>query len=291
MYARANQNVIKSLHTFPPPCGEGLRVGVVPCLPFDFGAVLTDHQTPTPNFPIAGREKLSVHPISISAKFRHFLSDTSGAAFVEMTVGISAFFLILFGIVEFSYVYYQYNAASKAMQWAARVAAVSSPVAFDLSSYTGLSNSVLPGDPMPSFDVTCQASDAVGSNVTCTGTSGLTTPSAVNFQALLFGRYPSNKTACENPIVVGATEAPGTHMGVCNYFSNVKGNNLVVRYQYTGMGYAGRPGGPVPSVTVSLRNMQYQYFFLGGFIGGSTLNMPSFATTVTGEDLNSAAPS
>ena len=266
-------------------------MGVVPCLPIDLGSILTDHQTPAPTFTTRGREKFSFQPKSISSKFRHFLSDTSGAAFAEMSVGISAFFLILFGIVEFGYIYYQYNAASKAMQWAARVAAVSSPVASDLSTYTGLSATVLPGDPMPSYDVTCQASDAVGSNVTCTGTTGLTTPSAVSFQALLFGRYPANKTACEDPIVVGATEAPGTHMGVCNYFSNVKGNNLVVRYQYTGMGYAGRPGGPVPSVTVSLRNMQYQYFFLGGFIGVSTLNMPSFATTVTGEDLNSLAPS
>ncbi|MDE2383163.1 MAG: pilus assembly protein [Alphaproteobacteria bacterium] len=225
----------------------------------------------------------------MSAKLRQFLSDTSGAAFVEMSLGISLLLLVVLGIIEFSYVFYQYNAADKAMQWAARVAAVSNPVASDLANYTGLDSTHLPGDALPAnaYDVTCQASDALGNSVSCTGT--FTTADATAFKALIYGRLPGGgATTCNTSTAAQTGEYPGARIGICNYLRGIQASNIVVRYQYTGLGYAGRPGGAVPSVTVSLRNMQYQYIFLGGFIGASTFNMPSFATTVTGEDLNSA---
>ena len=43
--------------------------------------------------------------------------------------------------------------------------------------------------------------------------------------------------------------------------------NVSVSYAYTGLGFAGRPGGPVPTITVELQNLNFQFFFLGGLMG------------------------
>ena len=60
-------------------------------------------------------------------------SDTEGAAFLEFTMFVGAFFTILFGIIDFTFAFYQWNAATKAVQQGARLAAVSNPVASDLT--------------------------------------------------------------------------------------------------------------------------------------------------------------
>jgi hypothetical protein len=82
--------------------------------------------------------------------------------------------------------------------------------------------------------------------------------------------------------------------GMCNYFSSIAPQNVIIRYQYTGLGYAGRPGGPghtggpVPTITVSVTGISYSFTFLNGLMGFSTATVPGLATTVTGEDLNAA---
>jgi hypothetical protein len=74
--------------------------------------------------------------------------------------------------------------------------------------------------------------------------------------------------------------------------------NVVVEYRDNmaggRLGYAGRSHGPVPLVSVSLQNMQYQFIILGvihGLLGANNANvvlsMPPFTATMTGEDLKS----
>ena len=90
----------------------------------------------------------------VSGSHKNIWRDESGAALLEFTAAAFTFFIILFGVVEFANVYYQWNAATKAVQLGARLAAVSDPVSDDLTEadMSGLSSSVLPGDPMPDFD-------------------------------------------------------------------------------------------------------------------------------------------
>ena len=208
----------------------------------------------------------------MSAERRNIWRDESGAAMLEFTAAAFTFFIVLFGVVEFANVFYQWNAATKAVQLGARLAAVSNPVANDLSTLTGLSNSVLPGDPMPAFDRVCTSTNASGTAGTCTNG----TYSAAAMQTIVFGR---GKTAC-------ATPTSNRDVGMCNLFTRVAPQNVIVRYQYTKLGYAGRPGGPVPTITVSLRNLTYDFVMIGGLAGLGPISLPSFATTVTGEDLN-----
>lgn len=223
----------------------------------------------------------------MSAKFKQFLADENAATMVEHAATMLTFFLILFGVIEFSFLYFQWNAATKAMQFGARQAAVSEPIPTAFRAMSGVGGAVFAGDPMPAFDITCQGTNTSGSSVTCTGTIATATPSAL--QALVFGRdhvSGAARSACD--FTPKTTAAMRRSIGMCNFlFGNrLQANNIEVKYQYTGLGYAGRPGGPVPTITVSLRNMTYQFVFLNGLMGLAPLNMPSFATTVTGEDLN-----
>lgn len=204
--------------------------------------------------------------------------NEAGAVLVEVAASILVFLTLLFGVIEFSYVFFQWNSATKATEWGARLAAVSSPVASNLSTLTGLeSGTLLPGASMPSFDCICD-----GSTKTCTGTvpTGATacTYDETAMKTILLGRG-NNGTNC----------VAGVNGGMCRFYSSIKQSNVVVRYQYTGMGYAGRKAGPIPTITVSLKGIRYNFMFLSGLAFLTGLDFPVSATsTVTGEDLRAS---
>jgi Flp pilus assembly protein TadG len=208
---------------------------------------------------------------------RRFVSrlrrDEAGAVLVEATVALSIIFVFVLGSIDFLTALYEWNAASKAIAMGARIAAVSSPVASDLSSITGLEGGATPGDPMPDFGT-----------YTCTGDGNCSVGAfnAAAFNTIFYGR---GSGACND--AVGAY-----YNGMCDQLGPpvLKPENVVISYAYSGLGYAGRPGGPVPTITVSLQNMTFQLFFLGGLLGLNNIPMPSMATSITGEDLSSNAP-
>lgn len=202
-------------------------------------------------------------------------SEESGVVIIEAAATIFVFLLLLFGVIEFSYVYYQWNSATMATERGARIAAVSDPVASNLKTLTGLEITTnLPGDTMPSFDCTCN-----GATQTCTGTvpSGATacTYDAAAMRTILLGRG-NNGSAC----------VTGRNRGMCYYLPRLTAANIMVRYQYTGMGYAGREAGPVPTITVWLQNVRYSYIFLSALARLTSVTFPVRATsTVSGEDM------
>jgi hypothetical protein len=78
--------------------------------------------------------------------------------------------------------------------------------------------------------------------------------------------------------------------GMCDIFSRITPANVVVVYTQTGLGFAGRPGGPVPTVTLSLQHLPFQFFFLSSLMGFNNLQIPALTTSIVGEDLSSTAP-
>lgn len=206
---------------------------------------------------------------------------------IEFTAAVLTFFTLLFGVIEFSHAYYQWNAATKAMQHGARLAAVSDPVLAELRSIDGLSQA-LPGQPYAgSYDVTCGwPSNGTQGRCTCVGGEcpgrlSLTYNERAMWD-IVYGRGRS--TPCAPP-------SNARELGMCHIFPRIEERNVVVRYTYTGLGYAGRPGGPVPTVTVSLQNLEFPFILLGAFLPTNSIPMPDFATTVTGEDLYRAGSS
>jgi hypothetical protein len=208
-----------------------------------------------------------------------FFRNQQGSTMVEFTL-VALFFLVLtFGVIEFSFALWQWNSATKAVQLGARLAAVSDPLWQDLPSIT---DSGTPGDPWTTnYDVTCQASGGGGS---CTGTSpGGFTYDAGAMTRLVYGRNAGSPPTCGT---VGADGFPG----MCDIFSRIAPANVSVEYAFTGLGFSGRPGGPVPTVTVRIRDLTFDFITLNTLLGFGPIAMPEFKVTMTGEDLNAAQP-
>ena len=61
-------------------------------------------------------------------------ADIAGNVLVEVTVMMTLIFIFVLGGIDFLFAFYQYNAAAKAVERGARVAAVWAPVATGLNS-------------------------------------------------------------------------------------------------------------------------------------------------------------
>lgn len=207
----------------------------------------------------------------VNRRARAFLAENEGATMVEMTLVIVLLFLVTLGFVDFGYALYQWNQASKAVQVGARLAAVSNPVASNLTAVVdGLNTGVTPGDPSAGYSVRCN-----GATSSCTGGG---TFSAANMNRIVFGA----DGVCGPPFGAGAR-------GMCDVFQrnpSLGPANVVVEYTYSGLGYAARPGGPVPTIRVQLQDLTFNFFFLAGLLGLGQMEIPPMTGTITGEDLS-----
>ena len=217
----------------------------------------------------------------MSAKF--FLRDQHGAVMVEVTIMLSITLILVFGAIDFLLLFYQWNAAAKAVQIGARLAAVSDPVASGLNriSQAVVGASVAPGAAMPNFVVTCDGRTAT---CTCNGVNacrGIKGYDGAAMNTIVFGRGSSSCSDAKS----------GDGVGMCDIFSRITPTNVKIVYAQTGLGYAGRPGGPTPTITVSLQHLPFQFFFLRGLMGFHDLQIPASTVSLTAEDLSSRAPS
>ena len=217
----------------------------------------------------------------MSAKF--FLRDQHGAVMVEVTIMLSITLILVFGAIDFLLLFYQWNAAAKAVQIGARLAAVSDPVASGLNriSQAVVGASVAPGAAMPNFVVTCDGRTAT---CTCSGVNacrGVKGYDRAAMNTIVFGRGSSSCSDAKS----------GDGVGMCDIFSRITPTNVKIVYAQTGLGYAGRPGGPTPTITVSLQHLPFQFFFLRGLMGFHDLQIPPSTVSLTAEDLSSHAPS
>jgi TadE-like protein len=224
---------------------------------------------------------------------RNLLNDENGSVLVEATVMMVILFTFVLGSIDFLFAFYQWNAAAKAVQLGARIAAVSDPVAQGLNNLSAnvVSDTVLPGSQMPAFTVTCSGSATTCSCTgTCTGLGASPTLNQTALKTIVYGR--GNSGTCNN-------NPNGIYFaGMCNMFPGLAPAGVKIVYSQPdpalvkGMGFAGRPDGPVPTVEVSLQNVNFRYYFLNGLMGfGPKLVPPSSAapTTTTGEVLSSCA--
>jgi Flp pilus assembly protein TadG len=199
--------------------------------------------------------------------------EEDGATMVEMTIAIVLLLTLTLGFVDFGYAFYQWNAASKAVQVGARLASISDPVAPEV---TTAGPSSAPGDPVP----------ANAYSFTCTGGGSCSggTYTAANFNRIFCGDATANGDG--TCAAVSGTQRPGMY----HFFPRLRPTNVVISYAATGLGYQTRPGGAVPTITVSLQTLPFHFFFLSGLLGFTDINMPSMLSTVTGEDMENGPP-
>ncbi|MEO5321780.1 pilus assembly protein [Mesorhizobium sp. CC13] len=206
-----------------------------------------------------------------------FATSEKGAAMVEAAIAMTLLFLLTLGFVDFGNAFYQWNAADKAVQYGARLASISDPVATGLAA---AAPTTTPGAPVVA---------GAYAPFVCSYTAGVGSCSSGGFSATSFSRIFRGDTSFSDsddcPIRTGSQRP-----GMCHFFPFLTRANVVVTYSATGLGYQTRQGGPVPTITVRLRNVNFQFFFLSGLLGFGNIAMPSMLSTVTGEDMKSTAP-
>lgn len=209
-----------------------------------------------------------------------FVRRERGASMVEFSIVAVVLMLLVGGAIDFSFAFFQWNAATKAVQQGIRIASVSKPVAAGFERWTY--PSLVPGASLPNFTITCQATSPSAGTCNCSGT--------------LDGACPVYDVAAMNRIVNGRDNVcgqpePTSLPGMCDVFWRIQPQNVIVTYsQGTSLGFAGRPGGPVPTITVELTGLQFDFIFLRGFIGRNFATMPAMRSSATGEDLRSCWP-
>ncbi len=188
--------------------------------------------------------------------------DERGLTSVEFVIVATVFFMLCFGIIDFSRAMWEWNAAAKATHWGVRYAIVNDMVAIRMRDWDGVANgfsagdSVLVGPPVPA-------------TITCRSTTGcnLLTDTTTDFDDIAFG------------LIVTRMQA---------IYDRIEPENVIVEYTHVGLGFAGNPLGPDlhPAVTVRLTGMQFN-FVVPGLAGIFPINVPDSAATMTGEDLTS----
>jgi hypothetical protein len=207
--------------------------------------------------------------------------DQAGAVFAEFAIMLPVIVLVICGSIDFIYAFYQWNAAVKAVEVGARIAAVSDPVAPGLKqvSNQAVLNGATPGTIMPAFTITCRK-ESCGCVGACAGLVENTFDERA-METIVFGR---GKRACGQPT------ASYYMTGMCDIWSAITPDKVVIVYKQTGLGYAGRPGGPLPTIQVSLEDMEFRFFFLNSILGVH-IAMPTITTSITAEDLCSGVGS
>ena len=94
---------------------------------------------------------------------------------------------------------------------------------------------------------------------------------------IVFGRGSSSQ-----PIAKSADT-----VGMCDIFPRITPANMVIVSAQTGLGYADRPGGPMPTISVS--NLPFQFFFLRGLMCFRDLQIPASTISTSTQDLASHA--
>ncbi len=197
---------------------------------------------------------------------RRFVDDRSGASSAEFALVLPLLLLLLFGIIDVGRWLWTYNHAEKATQMGARMAVVTDYVEPGIgSSYLGVGG-LTQGDVIPA---------AQFGKIRCTssGCTCVTTP-------------------CP-PLGTADTSAFGRIVTRMQYFlPEITASNVVIEYSSSGLGYAGDPNGAdlSPLVTVRLGGdgaTPVQFRPITAFLL-ATLNMPTFTSTLSAEDLKNA---
>ncbi|WP_018235782.1 TadE/TadG family type IV pilus assembly protein [Ensifer sp. BR816] len=203
----------------------------------------------------------------ISRFLRPFRQDESGVALTEALITFPIVMLMFATFIEFGYAMSQWNQTVKALQYGARLAAVSDPLTSDFDD-------VFPTEA----DDPLNNGDATPNDATITSTCG---PDLDNCSDEL------------SRIVLGSDGACGTagdpRPGICDINWRIQPENLVVTYQRSGLGYWGRPEGPVLTMRLEVRDVTLEMLFLGPLLGLDEIAVPAHPVTITTEDLQTCS--
>jgi hypothetical protein len=194
---------------------------------------------------------------------RGFRRSEDGATLVEGLIVFPIILLTFATFIEFGVAMVQWNQTVKAMQYGARVLAVSDPLVDMTPFESGPDYPTIEGGPVPTDEVAVSC----GAGAEACNVAGL--------NRLVYG----GDAICD--------PSAGNRLGMCDLNGLIRPENIRVTYYRSGLGYVGRPGGPVLSITVETRNLNFDFFFLGALLGLENITIPAHPVTITSEDLSS----
>ena len=196
---------------------------------------------------------------------RALFACRSGSTAAEFTIVLPLLLVLLFGIIDAGRYMWTINRAQKAVQVGARYAVVTDTVPGGLQTYTFVSATNPPGSPVPV--------SAFGS-INCVAPGG--TPAC---------------SCATNPCstaMVGTTNAPAFQAIAAQmrrFYPELADQNVTVRYEGVGLGFAGNPHGSdvSPLVTVAMNGATFRPMTLLVF-GAPQFALQPFRSSVTLED-------
>ncbi|MEY9324324.1 TadE/TadG family type IV pilus assembly protein [Sinorhizobium fredii] len=204
--------------------------------------------------------------------FKPFRQDESGVALTEALITFPIVLLMFAAFIEFGYAMSQWNLTVKALQMGARLAAVSDPLINDFDEFFPTEAD----DPLDNGDAT--PNDATIS-FTCGPFRENCNDAALN--RIVYGS--TSETSCK------PRGTPGIRFALCHVNPRIEADNIAVTYQRSGLGYWGRPEGPVLTMRMEVRNMQTPTLLLGGLLGIDKITLPAHPVTITTEDLQTCS--
>ena len=192
---------------------------------------------------------------------RRLAGDIKGTTTIELALVGLTVIVFTFVIMETSLAFSQWLAAEKATDLGVRIAVVSDPIATELTVFDGKQATNRFGDAMPAFP---------GSPVICDG-ANLSCGGGYTFDVVAFDRLVA-------------------HMNRAFGGAVLERQNVVIQYEHIGLGFVGRPGGPVPAVTIRLQRLTYRFIVIDRILGLGAIALPPFPATLVGEDLNHSSP-
>lgn len=199
--------------------------------------------------------------------FKAFWQDTRGVSLTEGLVTFPIIMLVFAAFVEFGYAMSQWNQTVKALQYGARLAAVSDPLTTNFDA-------VFPIEAADPLNNGKAAPNDAAISSTC-------------------GPALANCTEALNRIVLGGdglcSVAGDPHPGICDLNWRIQPQNLMVTYQRSGLGYWGRPDGPVLTMRLEVRDITFDLPILGALLGIDDILIPAHPVTITTEDLKTCS--
>ena len=195
-----------------------------------------------------------------------FWRDDRGVSLTEGLITIPIVLLVFAAFVEFGYAMSQWNQTVKALQYGARLAAVSDPLTSDFDD-------VFPADA----DDPLNNGDATPNDSTISSVCG---PGLANCSAELSRIVQGSDGTCA---------AGDSRPGICDLNWRITPDKLVVTYQRSGLGYWGRPDGPVLTMRLEVRDITFDLPVLGALLGLNDVIIPAHPVTITTEDLKTCS--
>lgn len=206
----------------------------------------------------------------VTATLSAFCRDTRGIALSEALLTFPIVLLVFAAFVEFGFAMSQWNQTVKALQYGARLAAVSDPLV-PVATF----NATFPTEAADPLNNGKAAPNDASIAATCTGAG-----CSVELKRIVYGSAAVD--ACPSRATVARA-------GMCHINPRIDASNVVVTYQRSGLGYWGRPTGPVLTMRLEVTGVTFDLPILGALLGLGDITVPAHPVTITTEDLKTCS--